>query len=145
MTSLASENVTTLYPTLGEDGIIHGINKVEAKYIILSHILISKLEKLKDEIPSIKCVILMEGLKPVKNNGFNSNVKVILFTQIEKGQKSIGNFKVQEPIDLNTTAFIMYTSGSTGTPKGVMITHKNLMTNIKAFSDFRNDFNENYF
>jgi acyl-CoA synthetase (AMP-forming)/AMP-acid ligase II len=30
------------------------------------------------------------------------------------------------------TAFIQYTSGSTGTPKGVMVTHRNLVANIRA-------------
>lgn len=29
----------------------------------------------------------------------------------------------------------MYTSGSTGTPKGVNLSHKNLITTLKAFTD----------
>ena len=34
-------------------------------------------------------------------------------------------------IDSDDLAFIQYTSGSTGTPKGVMLSHKNLMCNIR--------------
>ncbi len=30
------------------------------------------------------------------------------------------------------TAFLQYTSGSTGTPKGVILTHANLLANIRA-------------
>ncbi len=32
----------------------------------------------------------------------------------------------------NDTAFMQYTSGSTGTPKGVVLTHKNLLANVRA-------------
>ncbi|CAA0102787.1 4-hydroxyphenylalkanoate adenylyltransferase [BD1-7 clade bacterium] len=40
------------------------------------------------------------------------------------------NFNAPAP-SADTLAFLQYTSGSTGTPKGVMLTHKNLMTNVR--------------
>lgn len=33
------------------------------------------------------------------------------------------------------TAIIMYTSGSTGVPKGVLLSHKNIISTLKAFCD----------
>lgn len=35
----------------------------------------------------------------------------------------------------NDLAFIQYTSGSTGSPKGVMLSHRNLLTNIRAMGE----------
>ncbi len=45
-----------------------------------------------------------------------------------KGEKT----SFLEPGHGNDLAFLQYTSGSTGAPKGVMLTHKNLLANIRA-------------
>ena len=42
---------------------------------------------------------------------------------------------VTPPLDTDDLAFLQYTSGSTGNPKGVMLTHANLLANIRAMSD----------
>jgi acyl-CoA synthetase (AMP-forming)/AMP-acid ligase II/3-oxoacyl-(acyl-carrier-protein) synthase/acyl carrier protein len=40
----------------------------------------------------------------------------------------------QPAIGADSLALLQYTSGSTGTPKGVMITHRNIMSNIKVIA-----------
>ncbi len=49
---------------------------------------------------------------------------------------------VDEPVDLDDVAIVMYTSGTTGRPKGAMLTHGNLtwnVTNVLIDLDLRHD------
>ena len=133
--------VATLYATLGEDGIVHGINETQAKYIITTNILMSKLEKHKDKFSFLRCIIYMEGLKPPQINGFGSQFKIISFSQLEKQGKNTDIHYEKVGANMkNNTAILMYTSGSTGTPKGVNITHQNLLATARAFGLFKEMF-----
>lgn len=51
------------------------------------------------------------------------------------GLSGIGNQVTPHAATPETTAFLQYTSGSTGTPKGVVLTHSNLMANIRAMGE----------
>ncbi|MFB3088828.1 MAG: AMP-binding protein, partial [Acidiferrobacterales bacterium] len=49
-------------------------------------------------------------------------------------EASAGNFN-GPPIGTQDIAFLQYTSGSTGQPKGVLLTHANLLANIRAMGE----------
>lgn len=53
---------------------------------------------------------------------------VVTVAQLLKSQPS----PTLPPLDPSDTAFIQYTSGSTGDPKGVVLSHANLLANIRA-------------
>lgn len=140
--------IVTLYATLGDDGVVHGINECETTHVITSSELVPKLQRLQQKIKLLKCIIYFEGPKKLDSNVVDKleSVKLTPFHVIESNGKSISNNssstrnksanlmrKRLPDLDPNETAIIMYTSGSTGTPKGVMITHKNLIQSVKSF------------
>lgn len=46
-----------------------------------------------------------------------------------------GSHFTQQPFQPDDTAFLQYTSGSTGNPKGVVLSHANLLANIRAMGE----------
>lgn len=84
-------------------------------YLIISGVNLLKLEKYTHAI----------GL-----DTFNSiHAKVIDVADIFSVEKNVENSYYAES---NSIAYIQFSSGSTGIPKGVILTHENLITNIKA-------------
>ncbi|XP_014472754.1 PREDICTED: long-chain-fatty-acid--CoA ligase 4 isoform X2 [Dinoponera quadriceps] len=126
--------VVTIYATLGDEAIAHGINETEVDTVITSHELLPKFKRLLDMVPAIKTVIYMEDqLKPTETKGYKDGVRLVRFSDVVKmgNESSTG----ASPPKGNDTAIIMYTSGSTGVPKGVLLSHKNILSTLKAFCD----------
>ncbi|XP_055326866.1 long-chain-fatty-acid--CoA ligase 4-like isoform X2 [Sitodiplosis mosellana] len=126
--------IVTIYATLGEEGVIHGINETDATIVITSHELLPKFKSLLPQLPNVQSVIYMEDqLHETKTDGFKEGVRILPFDEVIKlGSTSSA---VAAPPCAEDIAIIMYTSGSTGTPKGVLLTHKNCIATLKAFSD----------
>uniref|UniRef100_U5EWU9 long-chain-fatty-acid--CoA ligase n=1 Tax=Corethrella appendiculata TaxID=1370023 RepID=U5EWU9_9DIPT len=126
--------VVTIYATLGDEGVAHGINETEVTTVITSHDLLPKFKEILNKTPKVKTLIFMEDqLKKTETTGFPADVRVIPFTEIvSNGSKS----QVPgTPPTTDDTAIIMYTSGSTGTPKGVLLSHGNCVSTMKNFCD----------
>lgn len=127
--------IATLYTTLGDEGIIHGINETEVSHLVTTYDVLPKLKTLLPKILSVKSIIYIEGASPIDvlvDSFPKDRVTLIPFKQLEEKGHRARNIKFSPP-GLDDPAVIMYTSGSTGIPKGVIITHRNVLATIGGF------------
>jgi long-chain acyl-CoA synthetase len=75
-----------------------------------------------------------DALKAVELAGINP--KIFIINELETIAPTNPEIETTFKPDQDDTAVIIYTSGTTGSPKGVMLSFLNLMTNIKAVSEF---------
>ena len=53
-------SIVTIYATLGDEGIIHGVNETEVTTVITSHELMPKLKCILDNLPKVSTIIYFE-------------------------------------------------------------------------------------
>lgn len=88
-----------------------------------------KLNTIRDRLPTLEHVILMDGNQELLREG-----KALSFWNILQEGRKLSKEEVLSradrirPDDLLT---LIYTSGTTGNPKGVMLTHSNILSQIR--------------
>ena len=117
----------TVYPTLAPDQVTYLLHHSEAKVLIVAdRDLLDQISGLRNELPALERVILIEGDAP-ELDGW-----VITWTEaLRRGDAFARNrpglltsrWKAVRPDDM---ASLIYTSGTTGTPKAAVLTHRNL-------------------
>lgn len=116
----AGAAVVPVNPNFKKAEIHHIVSDSQSKAVICFPSHLSLFKELKDELPTLEHVLVY---------GEAGKDAVALAKEIKKikGEKSPAA-KVSE----NDVAAILYTSGTTGRPKGAMLTHKNLISNVKS-------------
>jgi long-chain acyl-CoA synthetase len=121
----------SIYPTIGTREYEHILSHSDARMLILSSKeLYDKIAPIAKDIKNIQEIYTIDAVEGVKNwqeildkSAEMENPAI----QLKQRMDSIG------PEDLLT---LIYTSGTTGLSKGVMLTHNNVVSNIKIAKGF---------
>jgi acyl-[acyl-carrier-protein]-phospholipid O-acyltransferase / long-chain-fatty-acid--[acyl-carrier-protein] ligase len=134
---LRAKTVVNLNFTASREALQASITKAEIKTIYTSRKFMEKLAKkgvdLNDAFSDSR-FIYMEDLKTEINKV--TSLRTLITVIISPA--AILNFLYCKTVDINSPAAILFSSGSEGTPKGVMLSHRNIMANLKQISDMLN-------
>jgi long-chain acyl-CoA synthetase len=114
-----------LYPNTTAKEIEQILIEAEVKFMFVSgQELYDKVKLAMPHVPSLKMVYTFDEISGAAN--WQTLLKPVNEAALNE-IKSISN-KIKE----DDIATIIYTSGTTGRPKGVMLTHKNILSNVKG-------------
>ncbi|MFI5196061.1 MAG: AMP-dependent synthetase/ligase [Chitinophagales bacterium] len=112
--------LTPVYPTISPAELAYVLSEAGVQILFVANADI--YERFKDafkEIPTLKNIYSFDEIPGVKNwselTGKNAQPDEAVMNRIKPG----------------TLATIIYTSGTTGSPKGVMLTHNNIVSNVR--------------
>lgn len=125
-----------IYPTLTPKQIEYIYNDAGVRMAIVSNqFQLNKILRIRQDVKGFEKTVVMSEKGVTPTDGVLSFGKVYeLGEEYEKSHAGVFEqwLKQSKPDDLLT---LIYTSGTTGNPKGVMLTHNNLVSNIKASAD----------
>jgi len=117
-----------VYPTISDEEYKFILHHCDAKILIISDKqLYTRIKPISDKISTIESVYSFNEIEGAKN----------WIEIIELGKQNQNHFagilkEIKSEIVPNDIASIIYTSGTTGNSKGVMLTHNNLISNLRV-------------
>ena len=107
--------------------LIHG----DVKYIMVSEQQLKKVRKIKEQIPAVEKIIILNGEHQCEER------EILLADVLKMGDDFLSSHTEEEflsvarSIQNDDIATITYTSGTTAEPKGVVLTHRNYTANVE--------------
>ena len=123
----------TIYPTLISSQIQFILKNSNSKLVFVENQeQLNKIKNYFDLCDDLKYIVVMDDSCENETNHIINFV-----TLLDKGKAFSQNYELSfddmvNSVDEGDVLTIIYTSGTTGIPKGVVLTHKNLLSNIKA-------------
>lgn len=117
----------SIYPTISESDYEYILNHAEVKMVFVSGWdLLRKIQNIIDRIPALKGqVYTFRNLRGYKH--LNEVIELGIANPSPQYLEEI-----KDSITPDDVVTLIYTSGTTGNPKGVMLTHANILNNVKA-------------
>lgn len=112
----------TINIRLSAEHLIYIINNAEDKVLLIDEGLVPIVEKIKDEIATVKAFIILTDQEELPNTTLEPVYSYEAF--IQEGDE---NFQFLQDLDENEPAGMCYTSATTGNPKGVLYTHRSII------------------
>ena len=130
-----------VYSTMTSEQIRYILEHSECRLCFVSGKLVAdKVNSVINELPKLKKIITFS--KPETAGNHIVSLEELMYSGLIHGsepysEKLANEYfdKGMESVSENDILTIIYTSGTTGTPKGVMLTHGNVLANIKQCTD----------
>ena len=120
-TLMAGCTSVPLCPQLKGHELKHILTLSKSEYLFASASYMERASEITEGSPSFKGIISLDG-----------ESDLTLATLQMKGKDSSASLPAVSPDDL---AVLIFTSGTTGTAKGVMLSHKNIIANVKSLCE----------
>ena len=136
-TLLAGKTVVNLNYTAPQEVLASALSQAEIAVVFTSQRFVKKLEKSGLNISQLlngKQVVYLEHLQ----SDIGTAERLGTWLAVRLFPTWLIRHGFCHSHDTDATAAIVFTSGSEGSPKGVMLSHRNLMANIKQTSDVLN-------
>jgi acyl-[acyl-carrier-protein]-phospholipid O-acyltransferase / long-chain-fatty-acid--[acyl-carrier-protein] ligase len=134
---IRGKTVVNLNFTSSREALQLSVKKAEIKSIYTSRKFMEKLAKkgieLNDAFPEAQ-FLYMEDLK--SDISKVTSLRTLMAILISPAW--LIKLLYCKKVDINSPAAILFSSGSEGTPKGIMLSHRNIMANLKQISDMLN-------